>query len=110
MLDKTQGLLAYVRTVQAGSFSGAADSLGTTSAAVSRCVARLEWRLGVRLLKRSAARQTPTQEGLAYYERVEPLLRALIEASDVNRSPVSARGDITDLVSAHSRSDTTTRS
>ena len=80
MLDQTQGLLAYVRTVQAGSFSGAAQSLGTTSSAVSRSVARLERRLGVRLLRRSTGALTPTQEGVAYYERVEPLLRCLVEA------------------------------
>lgn len=91
-LEQTQGLLAYVKTIQGGSFSGAARGLGTTPSAISKSVARLERRLGVRLLQRSTRVLTPTQEGLAYYERVEPLLRALDQAGDEIRSPDKVQG------------------
>ena len=92
LLDQTPGLLAFVRTIQTGSFSEAARSLGSTPSAISRSVSRLERRLGARLLQRSTRMLTPTREGAAYYERIEPLLRALDEASDAIRSPGALTG------------------
>jgi hypothetical protein len=50
ILEKTAGLLAFVRTIDAGSFAGAARLIGASPSAVSKSVARLEERLGVRLL------------------------------------------------------------
>lgn len=84
--DQTQGLLAWVRTVQSGSFSAAARALGVAPSAVSKAVSRLERRLGVKLLQRTTRSLTLTQEGSVYYERVEPLLRALDEAGDLVRA------------------------
>jgi DNA-binding transcriptional LysR family regulator len=91
-LDPIQGLPAFVRTVQAGSFSAAARLLGSKPSAISKSVARLERRLGVRLLQRSTRSLTLTREGASYYDRVEPLLRALDEAGDVIQSPATAQG------------------
>lgn len=91
-LDHSPGLLAFVKTVQAGSFSAAARVLGLAPSAVSKNVARLEARLGVRLFQRSTRTLTLTHEGTAYFERIEPLLRALDEASDAVRSPMSPQG------------------
>ncbi|MDM0049880.1 LysR family transcriptional regulator [Variovorax sp. J22R115] len=92
MLDRTQGLIAFVRTVEAGSFSGAARALGTSPSAISKSVARLEARFGVRLFQRSTRTLTLTQEGAAYFERVAPLLRALDEAGDVMHATATAQG------------------
>jgi len=92
LLDQTSGLLAFVRTIQTGSFSEAARSLGSTPSAISRSVSRLERRLGTRLLQRSTRTLTPTREGAAYYERIEPLLWALDEATDAIRSPGALEG------------------
>ncbi len=64
----------HVRTVQAGSFSAAARDLHTTPSAVSKSVARLEKRVGVRLFLRSTRALTLTQEGQIFFERVAPLL------------------------------------
>jgi DNA-binding transcriptional LysR family regulator len=89
MLD---GLIAFVRTVEAGSFSGAARALGTTPSVISKNVARLEARFGVRLLQRSTRSLTLTQEGAAYFDRVAPLLRALDEAGDAIQGTSTARG------------------
>jgi DNA-binding transcriptional LysR family regulator len=69
ILERTAGLLAFVRTVDAGSFAGAARLIGASPSAVSKSVARLEQRLGVRLLQRSTRTLSPASEGAAYLER-----------------------------------------
>ncbi|WP_260581323.1 LysR family transcriptional regulator [Sphingopyxis sp. PET50] len=91
-LEPTTGLHAFVRTVEAGSFSAAARIAGTTPSAVSKSVERLEQRLGVKLFLRSTRSLALTIDGTAYYERVAPLLRALDEAGEVLRGAERARG------------------
>ncbi|CAA2109368.1 LysR family transcriptional regulator [Variovorax paradoxus] len=91
-LDHAPGLIAFASSVEAGSFSGAARTLGTSPSAVSKGVARLEQRFGVRLFQRSTRVLSLTQEGAAYYERIAPLLRALDEASDVMQPEATAQG------------------
>jgi DNA-binding transcriptional LysR family regulator len=78
--------------VDSGSFSSAGRSIGSSPSAVSKSVARLERRLGVRLLQRSTRTLSLTTEGAAYYERVAPLLRALEDAEDVVQMSDDARG------------------
>lgn len=92
ILEKTAGLVAFVRTVDSGSFSNAGRAIGSSPSAVSKSVARLERRLGVRLLQRSTRTLSLTSEGAAYYERVAPLLRAIEDAEDVVQGAESARG------------------
>jgi DNA-binding transcriptional LysR family regulator len=92
ILEKTAGLLAFVRTVDAGSFAGAARLIGASPSAVSKSVARLEQRLGVRLLQRSTRTLSPTSEGAAYYEHVAAHLRAIEEAEDIVQAPGNVRG------------------
>ena len=92
ILEKTAGLVAFVRTVDAGSFASAARLIGASPSAVSKSVARLEQRLGVRLLQRSTRTLSPTAEGAAYYERVAPHLRAIEEAEDIVQVPENVRG------------------
>jgi DNA-binding transcriptional LysR family regulator len=81
LLNETSGLIAFVRTVEAGSFSAAARNLDTTPSAVSKSVARLEKKIGARLFLRSTRALTLTQDGRIFFERVAPLLRDL-ESSD----------------------------
>ena len=88
ILEKTGGLVAFVRTNDTGSFASAARLIGASPSAVSKSVARLEQRLGVRLLQRSTRTLSPTAEGAAYYERVAPHLRAIEEAEE-HRNPDS---------------------
>lgn len=92
ILEKTAGLVAFVRTVDSGSFSNASRAIGSSASAVSKSVARLERRLGVRLLQRSTRTLNLTAEGAAYYERVAPLLRAIEDAEDVVQMAENARG------------------
>jgi DNA-binding transcriptional LysR family regulator len=90
--DNFSGLPAFVRSVETGSFTVAAQTLGTTPSAVSKSVARLEKRLGVTLFQRSTRAFVLTIEGQAYYERVAPLMRDLESAEEVLRSPASVAG------------------
>jgi len=86
-----RGVVGFVRTVEAGSFAGAAKKLGITPVAVSKNVQRLERQLGVRLLQRSTRKLALTEEGRLYYERCTGPLRELENAQSViaekGRSP-----------------------
>ena len=73
------GVLAAV--VETGGFARAAQALGLTQPAVSRAVARLEARVGVRLLDRTTRSVTLTDEGRRFYEHVGPLLGGIEEAA-----------------------------
>jgi DNA-binding transcriptional LysR family regulator len=77
---------AFVRVVDAGSFSGAAKQLRLGQPAVSKTIAQLEDRLGVRLLLRSTHGLTPTEAGLSFYERAK---RSIAEADEAE---LAARG------------------
>ena len=87
-------LIAFVESVEFSSFSAAARSLSTTPSAISKRVAKLEDRLGVRLLQRTTRSLSLTTEGIAYYERVSRLLRELEEADDAIISGGKPRGKL----------------
>jgi DNA-binding transcriptional LysR family regulator len=72
------GVLAAV--VESGSFVRAGDALGLTQPGVSRAIARLEERIGVRLLDRTTRSVALTSEGRKLYEAVMPLLTEVDEA------------------------------
>jgi DNA-binding transcriptional LysR family regulator len=74
--------------VEAGGISAGALALGSSPPAVSRRLAALETRLGVRLAERSARRFRLTEDGALYYERVRNLLADLRDVE----AEVSARG------------------
>lgn len=75
-----RGVVGFVRTVEAGSFAGAAKKLGISPVAVGKNVQRLERQLGVRLLQRSTRKLALTEEGRLYYERCTGPLRDLENA------------------------------
>ncbi|MFT0737161.1 LysR family transcriptional regulator [Ralstonia wenshanensis] len=70
----------FVRVVEEGGFSAAARACRMTPSAVSKLVARLETRLGARLVNRSTRRFQLTPEGMAFYERSVTVLADLDEA------------------------------
>lgn len=92
LLGETSGMTAFVRTVEAGSFTAAARDLGTTPSAVSKSVARLERKIGTRLFLRSTRALTLTQDGQVFFERVAPLLRELDASDDAIRSQAGPAG------------------
>jgi DNA-binding transcriptional LysR family regulator len=85
-MDRIREMETFLRVVEAGSFSAAARGLDIGQPAVSKIVADLERRLGIRLLARSTRRLTPTEAGLAFYERAR---RAMAEADEAE---TAARG------------------
>jgi DNA-binding transcriptional LysR family regulator len=85
-MDRLAAMEAFVRVIEAGSFSGAAKQLHLGQPAVSKTIAQLEDRLGVRLLLRSTHGLTPTEAGRNFYERAK---RAIEEAEGAE---VAARG------------------
>jgi len=92
IVDTSAGLAAFVRTIETGSFSDAARLLGASPSAVSKSVARLEARLGVRLIQRSTRTLALTAEGALYFERVAPLIQALADAEQALRTPDDVSG------------------
>lgn len=67
--------------VDSGTFAAAADILNMSQSGVSRSIARLEARLGIRLLERTTRSVSLTDEGRRFYEQVIPLLAGLEEAA-----------------------------
>jgi DNA-binding transcriptional LysR family regulator len=85
---------AFVRAVSRRSFSAAARELRMTPSAISKLVARLETRLGVRLLQRSTRKLELTSEGSAFYERSQRILADLDEAERFVAARATPRGRV----------------
>jgi DNA-binding transcriptional LysR family regulator len=79
-MDRFLEMQVFSAVVEAGSFTAAADVLDMSKAAVSRYVAELEERLGVRLLHRTTRKLSPTTEGGIFHARCRELLGNLDEA------------------------------
>jgi DNA-binding transcriptional LysR family regulator len=75
------GAGVFAAVSEAGNFARAAEVLGLTPSGVSRAVARLEARVGVRLFDRSPRLVTLTEEGQRFHAHVVPLLAGLEEAA-----------------------------
>lgn len=78
-MDRLNEMQAFVTVVDQGGFTDAARKLSVSKSAVSKHVASLEERLGARLLNRTTRRVSPTEIGLAFYDRA---IRVLAEAED----------------------------
>jgi DNA-binding transcriptional LysR family regulator len=75
------GIGVLTAVTEAGSFARAAEALDMTSSGVSRAIARLEARLGVRLFDRSPRSVALTEEGQRFHAQVLPLLTSIEEAA-----------------------------
>jgi DNA-binding transcriptional LysR family regulator len=82
-MERSGEMEVFVRVVQEGGFSAAARTLDLTPSAVSKLIARLEDRLGVRLLARTTRALSLTEEGEAYHRSALRLLEELNEAEQV---------------------------
>ena len=81
MLDRLTGLEVFVRVAAAGSLSAAGRALGMSQTMVTKHIAALEARLGIKLFHRSTRRLSITDAGRNYLEASERIL-AEIEAAD----------------------------
>jgi DNA-binding transcriptional LysR family regulator len=78
-VDKFQAMQAFIRVVESGTFTKAAQTLDLPKTAVSRLIASLEVELGTKLLNRTTRRVSTTADGAAYYERALQLVSDLAE-------------------------------
>jgi DNA-binding transcriptional LysR family regulator len=93
-MDTLQNMRVFVRVVEAGSFTAAAQSLNSTTGAMSRAVSELEAHLRTRLLNRSTRRLALTTAGERYLKRSQQILAdvdtAEEEASCAHERPSGA--------------------
>lgn len=95
MLDRISSMQVFVRVVGLGGFSAAARELGISQTMVTKHVAALERRLGLKLLHRTTRSVTVTEAGKRYLESCERILVELEEAEQVARADqVEPRGGL----------------
>jgi DNA-binding transcriptional LysR family regulator len=94
MSDHLQELSIFVRAAETGNFSKVARELGVSQPSVSRQMASLESRLGVKLLLRTTRRVTLTDAGGVFLERCRRILGDLEEAAQAARGADSLRGTL----------------
>ena len=78
-MDKFDAMRAFVRIVEAGSFTKAAQTLDMNRASITLLVQQLEARLRVKLLNRTTRQVNVTEDGAIYYERIVRILGELEE-------------------------------
>ncbi|MBC2806827.1 LysR family transcriptional regulator [Rhizobium ruizarguesonis] len=79
-IDQLNGVIAFLHSAEALSFTAAAAKLGITKSAVGKSVTKLEERLGIKLLHRSTRRLSLTPDGEAYYASVRHALGEIAAA------------------------------
>jgi len=89
-MDRLTEMEAFANVVDQGGFTDAAKKMGISKSAVSKHVSSLEARLGARLLNRTTRRVSPTEIGLAYYDRARRVLNDAGEADALVTSMQSA--------------------
>lgn len=94
-MDRFADMQMYVRVVEAGSISAAAERLNLAKSAVSRRLAELEARLGVSLIHRTTRRLNLTDSGRDYYARCVTILADVEEAeSAVSQAHRALKGSL----------------
>lgn len=89
-MDRLTEMEAFATVVDQGGFTDAAKKMGISKSAVSKHISALETRLGARLLNRTTRRVSPTEIGLAYYDRARRVLNDAGEADALVTSMQSA--------------------
>lgn len=94
-MDRFESMRAFTQVVEAGGFAAAARGMGLSRSQVNKLVAHLETLLDVQLLHRTTRKVTPTDTGLAYYERCLKILSELAEAeAAVTQLHTEAKGTL----------------
>lgn len=94
-MDRFDEMQSFVRVVDSGGISAAAEKMGIAKSAVSRRLQELENRLGVELLRRTTRRIALTEEGRQFYERC---VRILDEVAEVENSLINEQQLVQGLV------------
>ena len=88
--DKLGSILAFVRVAELGSFARAGRALEISPSAVSKSVARLEDRLGLRLFQRTTRALSLTEDGHLFFRRCDGILKELDDAEASMRERAAA--------------------
>jgi DNA-binding transcriptional LysR family regulator len=95
MMENLSDIAVFVKVVDAGSFTGAAETLEISQPVVSKAVTRLEERLGARLLNRTTRRLSLTEAGAELYRRSMQALKQIEDAElEVARFQTEPRGTL----------------
>src|ERR1700722_11631788 len=92
-MDQLNGLLAFQKVAEKGSFSAAALELRVTASALSQSIKQLEARLGIPLFSRTTRSLSLTNAGVQFLERIKPALNEIIDSMEAaNDSAVAPSG------------------
>jgi DNA-binding transcriptional LysR family regulator len=84
-------LQTFVDVIKHGSFAAVARERTVDPSSISRAIAGLEEELGIRLFQRTTRQLSPTEAGMAYFQRIEPLVEemqaAIAVAADLSGQP-----------------------
>src|SRR5580698_6937129 len=102
-MNKLQAMQVFMRVVETGAMTRAADSLQIPKATATTLIQQLEADLGVKLLNRTTRSVSVTTDGAAYYPRCVAILAQIrdTEESLAHRHSVSGgrlRGDVPSLL------------
>ena len=89
-MGQLEDIQVFIRVVEAGGIGKAAEQMAIAKSAVSRRLAELEARLGVKLLNRTTRSQKPTETGEQYYQRSLQIINELSELNNVTADPECA--------------------
>jgi DNA-binding transcriptional LysR family regulator len=94
-MDRFESMRLFVRIVELGSFTKAAEDLDLPRATVTHAMQQLEKRLGTRLLQRTTRSVSVTMDGEAYYQRCLRLIADLEDTESAFRqSQASPKGKL----------------
>lgn len=92
-MDKFLEMKTFAAVVDSGSFVQAADALDMSKPAVSRHVAELEQRLGIRLLQRTTRKLSLTEEGRLFYGRCKTVLADVeVAEEEITAKSIAVKG------------------
>ncbi|MFT6733427.1 MAG: DNA-binding transcriptional LysR family regulator [Polaribacter sp.] len=95
VMNQYEEMQTFIRIVDAGSITKAAEQMNTVKSAVSRRLTDLEKRLGVSLITRTTRTQTLTDSGKSYYEQCSRLIDDLVEVeSQIRNEHCALKGKI----------------
>ena len=84
-MDRIDLFRIFTRVVECASFTRAADTLGVPRSSVSAAIQELEGRVGARLLHRTTRKVSPTQDGVAFYERCQRVIADVEDTENLFR-------------------------
>lgn len=84
-MDRIDLFRIFTRVVECASFTRAADTLGIPRSSVSAAVQELEGRVNARLLHRTTRKVSPTQDGIAFYERCQRVIADVEDTENLFR-------------------------